>query len=406
MTTQFTDLQSRAFAQMDAKAREIVEKRFGVRLDSAQSSERHQAAWDVYQNATVKILKAIAPADECVARIDDPAAYAAIIARNSCRDFWRVHHPGWADLKGRLSRFFRKQQAYALWSTDEQLGWICGPAGWRDRAMAEGAKVNALVENPRRIRTSALPKTEVVERLDAPGWARFIEGLFEYLAGPLRLDDLVSIAGVLFGVKGSREMAFDEVTRGDDGRVWDPPAREQRPDTAIAVREQLRKLWTELRGMPKRWVMPFLLNPPVMKGAQGRKPRTRHGADLTSESGENERGNARLDEPGYADLHDKPDRGEIAVFPSNGIASVAEIGSLIAFKEDQYALLWRGLGIEARGGPPLESVGDPLSRFAVIWNLLPLEDDLIAAVMGLDSGQKVINLRMVAKNHLAKVLTR
>jgi hypothetical protein len=398
MTSQFTDLQSRAFAQMDAKAREIVEKRFGVRLESAQSSERHQAAWDVYQNATVKILKAIAPSDESVTRIDDPAAYAAIIARNSCRDFWRVHHPGWADLKGRLSRFFRKQPAYALWSTDEQLGLICGPAGWRDRAMAEGAKVNALVENPRRIRASALPKTEVVERLDAPGWARFLEGLFEYLGGPIRLDDLVSIAGVLFGVKGSREMAFDELTRGDDGRVWDPPAREQRADTAAAIREQLRKLWAELRGMPKRWVMPFLLNPPVMKGAQRAKPRTRPSGDVTPESGADESGNARL--------HDKPDRGEIAVFISNGIANLTEIESVIAFKEEQYLLLWNGLGIEARGGPALASVGDPHSRFAVIWNLLPLEDDLIAAVMGLDSGQKVINLRMVAKNHLAKVLAR
>jgi len=35
---------------------------------------------------------------------------------------------------------------------------------------------------------------------------------------------------------------------------------------------------------------------------------------------------------------------------------------------------------------------------------LPIEDDVIARVMGLESAQKVINLRMVAKNHLAKAL--
>jgi len=387
MSVQFTDLEGSIFAQMDAKAREVVEKRFGVRLDSAQSSERQQTAWDVYQNATVKILKALAQVQESATRIDDPAGYAATIARNSCRDFWRVHHPGWADLKGRLSRFFRKQPAYELWSTDEQLGLICGPADGRNRAMADGAKVSALIENPRRIRASALPKAEVVERLDAPAWARLLEGVFEYLGGPLRLDDLVSIAGVLFGVKGSREMAFDEMTHGDDGRVWDPPAREERPDTVLAIRDQLRKLWAELRGMPKRWVMPFLLNPPVMKGAQGRKPRRRPGESDGIEA-------------------EKPDRGEIAVFIANGIASVAEIESILAFKEEQYAVLWSGLQVEARGGPPLASMGDPHSRFAVIWDLLPLEDELIAAVMGLDSGQKVINLRMVAKNHLAKILVR
>jgi hypothetical protein len=40
----------------------------------------------------------------------------------------------------------------------------------------------------------------------------------------------------------------------------------------------------------------------------------------------------------------------------------------------------------------------------VIWNLLPLEDGLIAKVMELESAQKVINLRMVARTHLAKTL--
>jgi hypothetical protein len=378
------DLQSRLFQQMDDKARDVVEKRFGVRMSSEQSSERFQAAWDVYQNATVKILKALASE----ARIEDPAGYSAVIARNSCRDFWRVHNPGWADLKGRLSRFFRKQPAYASWTIDEQLGSICGPAAWKNRAIAAGAKVSELIENPRRVRASALPKTEVVERLDAPAWARLLEGFFEYLDGPVRLDELVSIVGVLFGVKGSREMALDEVSTGVDGRVWDPPAKEVRPDAALAIREQLRKLWTELCSMPKRWVVPFLLNPPVMKGSQGQRPRNRTDSRPMNVCREPE----------------KPDRGEIAVFAAAGIASVSEIESLIAFKYEQYALLWSKLDVEGRGGPALESVDDPHGRFAVIWDLLPLEDGVIAAVMGLDSGQKVINLRMVAKNHLARVL--
>jgi hypothetical protein len=377
------EIQPVLFQQMDDKARDVIERRFGVRLKSEQSSERFQAAWDVYQNATIKILKALGSN----AKIEDSAGYAAVIARNSCRDFWRVHNPGWADLKGRLSRFFRKQPAYALWSIDEQTGFICGPATWRNRPLAGGAKVSELVDNPRRIRSAALPKTEVIERLDAPAWARLIEGLFEYLDGPLRLDELVSIAGVLFGVKGSREMAIDEVPTGVDGRIWDPPTKEVRPDHALAIRDQLRKLWTELCGMPKRWVVPFLLNPPVMKGA-AKRPRIR-----TPESEESE---ARVPE--------KPDRGEIGVFASAGIASVTEIESLIAFKEEQYVILWRRLDVEGRGGPPLDSVDDPHRRFAVIWEHLPLEDELIAALMGLDSGQKVINLRMVAKNHLAKVL--
>jgi hypothetical protein len=35
---------------------------------------------------------------------------------------------------------------------------------------------------------------------------------------------------------------------------------------------------------------------------------------------------------------------------------------------------------------------------------LPLDDGLIAKIMALESAQKVINLRMVARTHLAKTL--
>ncbi len=364
MSAPFTDAQGRLFARMDAKAREVVERRFGVRLDSAQSSEKHQAAWDVYQNASLKVIKSISGDS----RIDDPDGYAATVARNSCRDYWRVHNPGWADLKGRLSRFFRKQPAWEMWQIDEQLGWICGPAGWKDRPMASGSRVSELLDHPRRIRSSALPRNEMVYQVDAAGWDRLLSGLLEYLDGPVRLDELVSIAGVLFGVKGSREMAFPET---EDGRTWDPPAEEVRPDVRLAVREMLARLWSELKTMPKRWVLPFLLNPPVMKGAQGKKPR--------GEAGD-----------------DGPDRGEVAVFVSNGIATVAQIEAMIGFTDDQYILLSRELNLDAPSDKSL--------RFAAVWNALPLDDGLIAQVMGLESGQKVINLRMVAKNHLAKAL--
>jgi hypothetical protein len=357
MSAPWTEDAAGLFGRMDAKAREIVEKRFGVRLNSAQSAEKQQAAWDVYQNATVKILKAI----NSGARIEDPGGYSATIARNSCRDYWRLRNPGWADLKGRLSRFFRKQPAWAMWQTDEQLGWICGPAGWREKSLAAGSRLSELIEQPRRIAPAALPHLELHDQLDAAAWDRLLHGIFEYLDGPARLDELVSVAGVLFGVKGSREMAFDELSTGEDGRAWDPPAPEPRADDRLAVLQQLRKLWDELKSMPKRWVLPFLLNPPVMKGPKG-----------------------------------SADRGEVAVFASSGIATIAEIEALLGLSDDHYALLWRELNIVPAPVPPL--------RFAVVWNALPLEDALIARLMGLDSGQKVINLRMVAKNHLAKTL--
>ena len=373
----FTEAQGLLFAEMDARAREVVEKKFRVRMDSTQSSENIQAAWEVYQNASVKLIKAIMSG----VAFGDAKGYAATVARNSCRDYWRVYNPGWADLKGRLSRFFKKQPQWSLWETPEQLGWICGPVSWKDRPFAQGNRVHALLEKPKSIRASALPKREVVSELDSTAWDTLLKGIFEYLHGPLRLDDLVSICGVLFGVKGSREMAFEEMMTDDEGRAWDPPAPAPRPDVALAIREQLVKLWSEVKAMPKRWVLPFLLNPPVMKGGSARRPRNSPGEEA-----------------------EKADRGEVAVFTANGIATVGEIEALIGFTPQQYALLWGELNIRGKGGPALETVPEPKMRFAVIWNLLPLEDGLIAKIMELDGAQKVINLRMVARTHLAKAL--
>jgi hypothetical protein len=83
---------------------------------------------------------------------------------------------------------------------------------------------------------------------------------------------------------------------------------------------------------------------------------------------------------------------------------VSEIEGLIGFTPQQYAILWRELDVPGHGGPALETINDPKLRFAVIWNLLPLEDGLIAKIMELEGAQKVINLRMVARTHLAKTL--
>ncbi len=374
------EAQGRLFAEMDAKAREVIERKFRVRLDSDQSTQNHDAAWEVYQNASVKLMKAIRNGAE----IADPHAYGSTVARNSCRDHWRIQNPGWADLKGRLSRFFKHQPLWAVWENPDQLGPVCGPADWRDKPMAAGNRVAALLDRPRRIEASALPSSNMVDHLDATEWDRLLLGFFEFLRGPVRLDDLVSIAGILFGVKGSRVMSFEGLGGPEeDGPGFDPPSPHPSVEGAVAMREVMALLWSEIKTMPKRWILPFLLNPPVPRGSAGKRVRNR-GTEVEEKK--------------------RPDRGELGLFVINGATTVAEIATLIGFSADQFAALWRELQIEPKGGPPLDAVPDPRLRFAILWPLLPLEDELIARVMGLDSGQKVINLRMVANNHLAKAL--
>lgn len=362
------DAAGELFARMETKAREIIERRFRVRLGAAASTEQHQAAWDVYQSAALKFAQAL----DAGAEIADPEAYAATVARHACSDYWRAQAAEWYELKGRLYRFFRKQPAWELWTRPDVRGPVCGPAAWRDRAMATGNRVAALLDKPRLISSRMLPKAEVFQELAVTDWDRLLNGAFSYLEGPVRLDALVSIAGALFGVQGSRELAYDDAAPGgaeEDRPAWEPPARPASTLDAVVIREQIGRVWSEAKTMPQRWLIPFLLNPPTLAGSPGQRA-----------------------------------PAEIGVFTANGFTTVAEIGALIGFTGEQYNVLWTELAIEAHGGPALASIPGAAERFAVVWNYLPLEDSLIARLMSLDSAQKVVNLRMVAKTHLAKVL--
>ena len=234
---------------MDAKARQVVERRFRVRLGTNQSSESQQAAWDVYQNTTVKILEIL----NSGAPIQDPEGYAATLARNRCYDYWRDHSPDWYDLKGRLYRFLGKQPMWTRWTIDELKGWICAPAAIKNKPMAEGRLVAELLEKPRRINARALPKTDVFQNLDAKDWDRLLTGFFDFLGGPVRLDELVSIAGVLFGRAADRVNWHLRICLPIRKPAAPGNLPGETPDTLdrMVIREQLNRLWTEIKTMPR-----------------------------------------------------------------------------------------------------------------------------------------------------------
>ena len=237
----------------------------------------------------------------------------------------------------------------------------------------------ALCEKPRRIDARALPKQEILDSLAANDWDKLLDGCFHYLGGPVVLDELVSITGGLFGVKGSREISIEEMGGPqEDAPAWEPAAPATHGEVPLAIQAQLRKIWEALKSMDRRWATCFILNPPGMKGAEkGKRDRSEDDAADKDEA------RKRL-------------RGQIDVLTSNGIATIKEIEALIAFTNDQYARLWRDLA--------LRTAPNPGERFAAIWKEMPLDDDVIARVLDLSDSQKVINLRNEARKKLVTVL--
>ncbi len=347
----------RLLREVEPTVKGILRRKTRTSLSPNDGRPENLAALDLYQDVVVELLQKLNTGE-----LEDLAnfqGYAAVVTYHAWSEHLRSRFPDWASLKNRLRRFLTHQAGYAVWESDGDM--VCGYAGWQGQRQerADGTKISELRQNPRKIDPAAIPQ-KLMERMTATDWDRMVTGFFDYLGGPVELDDLSALAGTLFGVKNRREANLESDREDEQDLAATLAADNVSADRASAVLQGLRRLWSELEGMRREWLLPYLLNPPGTR---------------------------------------KDERGELDVFPSNGIASVQKIGRLVALSAAQFKVLQEEAEAEIR----LDALPDDEHRFAAIWNRLPLRDATIARLMG-KTTQEVINLRMVAITNLAKKL--
>ena len=93
-----------------------------------------------------------------------------------------------------------------------------------------------------------------------------------------------------------------------------------------------------------------------------------------------------------------PGKGELDVFSSYGIATIEEMSEVVALSEAQYESIWKDLNI-----PGNLRFNSSEEKFAHLWKILPLQDALIAQLLGA-TRQQVINLRKAACDRLRRRL--
>jgi hypothetical protein len=182
-----------------------------------------------------------------------------------------------------------------------------------------------------------------------PGdWDSLFDSLFETLAAPAPLDELVNALAPLVGSVDAVEAEKKQEEEGQRDPLAAAPSHELSPEDRLRVRLQLQRLWIEILQLKPRQRIAYLLN---------------------------------------------PTEGEIEIFPDNGIAGIADIGRSLALSGEQFDLLSKELRLDL-----------PRSyeeKFAMLWNCLPLSDKLIARLLDA-TPQQVINLRKVARERLGK----
>jgi hypothetical protein len=111
----------------------------------------------------------------------------------------------WFELKGHLFRFLGTHPGWARWQDGDT--WICGQEKERELPLARATRVAAVVHDTKLIHTRSIPEQHAIADITAQGWNRLLLGVFTYVGGPARLDDVVTIAAAALRMAGAKEMA-------------------------------------------------------------------------------------------------------------------------------------------------------------------------------------------------------
>jgi len=136
------------------------------------------------------------------------------------------------------------------------------------------------------------------------------------------------------------------------------PSSDPKPDEEAEWKEFLEKLWAEIEQLPLRQRRAYLLN-------------------FTD-------GNGQLD-----------------LFVFYGVASIRRIGAMLQLSDEHFARLWPELKLSDDVFRLAKSLESYDLKFALLWRYLPLEDLIIARMLG-TTRQNVISARDRAGNRLAR----
>jgi hypothetical protein len=288
--------------------------------------------------------------------IRDFHSYAAVVASNTRKEEMREARPHWHGLKNSLRHIAKHDGRFAMWEVERE-GVFCGMAQWgggkpddtRNKRLAQ------LLVAPHECETSLLSGRDA-QRLKLP---EMMEAIFAWVDSPIELDDLVMI---IFDLKGLAKNVIVSIDHEGEGRLAKKLAALNLPqdleeERRADLEKYLQCLWAGIVNLKsKEQRIAYLLN---------------------------------FDGAGYG----------LKLFQMFGVARLRRIGEALNLSDEHFAYLWSQFGEEARR--VAEGLEDYDRKFALLWGSLPVEDKIIAGMLGIKR-QRVINLRRKARGHLTK----
>ena len=165
-------------------------------------------------------------ADASLAGIDAFTGYVAGATHHACDHYVRARHPLRWRLRNRIRYVLEHDARFAVWKTVDGC-WLCGRAEWR----SQQASQVPLSTEP----LAGIHKQDVKELLSR---------LFRRRDSPLELSAVVEAAAVAWDVP---------LVQHDDTHNLDVmPDHEPRSDARLEQRDQLERVWSQIRDLPIR----------------------------------------------------------------------------------------------------------------------------------------------------------
>ncbi|HEU4388678.1 MAG TPA: hypothetical protein VFV34_12830 [Blastocatellia bacterium] len=228
----------------------------------------------------VEVLRALR-ANTGSVPIRDFRGYVAAVAYRACSDYLRRKHPGRSRLKSKVRYILGRSRDFELWK-HASGEWVCG--------LSECQGFDGM-------RAVGIQDVEAAARCDGiSGLADLIRRIFSTVGGPVRFNDLVSVAADVSGI-------VDEADGDTD--ILELPDPRVSVETEVDRRLHLQRVWAEITRLPARQRAALLLN-------------------LTDSSG----------------------YGLATLLPVAGIASFAEIAAALEMSPEQLSEIWNNLPLD------------------------------------------------------------
>jgi hypothetical protein len=252
---------------------------------------------DIHQEVVAQLLAALQRLRQQPAAhpIGDLRGLTAVIAHRACSRWMRRRFPERHALKNRLSYFFTRHRAFALWQ-DANSRLIAGFVKWQGQTdVAAAERLEQLSDDE-----ELLSRIRLLKSWKQAEWGDVLTALFNRLGAPIEVERLVGALAELLQIEDRPIESLDHIEDLSRLDVSQPDVARQTESRIF-----LQRLWEEVRQLPFSQRAALLLN-----------------------------------------LRDRQGRGCLALFPALGIATFRQMAEALEMSAEKLAELCNGLPLE------------------------------------------------------------